>query len=49
MDGLGLGRPDNLYLAVLCHTVAKIEIDEALIWNTNLSGHALKVGDNIFG
>jgi len=47
--GSGLGRPSNLYLAVLCNTVPKIEIDEALIGDSSLSGHALKVGNDVFG
>jgi hypothetical protein len=36
--------PVQAELAVGGRTVAKIKIDEALIWNANLFGHRLEIG-----
>lgn len=36
-------RPDNLHLAVLHYAVAQVEVNQALVRHTSLSGHAFEV------
>ena len=49
MEGLGGTRPLDLDLAMLRKAVSEVEIDEALVWNASLGGHALEVLNHILG
>ena len=48
-EGLGGTRPFNLDLAMLRKAVSEVEIDETLVRNARLRGHALEVLNHILG
>ena len=37
--------PLQVELSVLCRTVAQVEVDQALVWNSNLLGDFFEIGD----
>ena len=49
MEGLDGTRPLDLDFAILSKAVSEVEIDEALVRNSGLCGHAFEVLNHIFG
>lgn len=42
-------RPLDLQLAMVSKAVAQVQVDESLVWNASLFGHALEVLNNVLG